>query len=119
MEARYQPWSMGRNVVGIQPGEGRPGEIVVVCAHLDDMPEAGPAPGADDNASGSAAVLEAARILSQYRFDRTLHFVLFTGEEQGLLGSRHYVTDAQAGGSNIVGGRCDRGWRFVQQPSPV
>ena len=45
------------------------------------------APGAEDNASGSAALLEAARLFNRYRFERTLQIIWFTGEEQGLLGS--------------------------------
>ena len=60
------------------------------------------APGADDNGSGSAAVLTAAKIFSQYRFERTIHYVLFTGEEQRDLGSQEYVAQAVVGGSNIV-----------------
>lgn len=105
-EWETQDWNLNpisnRNVVGVQPGRGHSNEIIVVAAHLDGMPEEGWAPGADDNASGSAAVLEVARVLSQFQFARTLHFVLFTGEEQGLLGSRHYTAHAKSGGSNIV-----------------
>jgi hypothetical protein len=96
------PGLADRNVLGVKAGLSRSEEIVVVGAHFDSMPESGPTPGADDNASGSAAVLMAAQILSQYEFARTLHFVLFTGEEQGLAGSARYASAAQAGGSNIV-----------------
>jgi hypothetical protein len=104
---QYQDWETAwgsgptysdRNIIGIQPGISQPEEIVVICAHLDDWS----GPGADDNGSGSAAVLTAARICSQYRFERTIHYVLFTGEEQHGLGSQEYVAQAVAGGSNIV-----------------
>jgi hypothetical protein len=107
LQVQYQDWvvadqATNRNVIAVQAGDGRSSEIVVVGAHLDDLPETGWAPGADDNASGSAAVLVAARVLSQYRFDRSIHFVLFTGEEQGLWGSARYTEDALRGESNIV-----------------
>ena len=61
------------------------------------------APGADDNASGTAAVLEAARVLSQYRFKHTLRFVTFAAEEQGLIGSYYYVAEARSAGTPIGG----------------
>jgi Zn-dependent M28 family amino/carboxypeptidase len=60
------------------------------------MPSSGLAPGADDNGSGSVAVLQAAEILTPYNFDATLRFVLFTGEEQGLLGSAAYAQLVQS-----------------------
>ncbi len=79
--------------------------IYIICAHYDSTSNDpyGAAPGADDNASGSAAVLEAARILSQYRFAHTLRFVLFAGEEQGLIGSAHYAAVAHDRGDLIEG----------------
>lgn len=106
LSVSYHDWSnsgvSNRNVIGELTGATRSDEIVVITAHLDDMPSSGPAPGADDNASGSAAVLTAAEILSQYRFERTLRFVLFTGEEQGLYGSDQYAAAVYAAGENIV-----------------
>ncbi len=102
----YQDWSSsglnGRNVTGVITGDTHPDEIVLLTAHLDDNPSSGPAPGADDNASGSAGVLVAAEILSQYHFERSLRFVFFTGEEQGMLGSHRYAALARANGENIV-----------------
>ena len=68
-------------------GLTRPNDIFIIGAHLDDMPTGTTAPGADDNGSGSAAVLLAADILSQYQWNCTLRFALWTGEEQGLKGS--------------------------------
>ena len=102
----YQNWSeygvSNRNVIGEITGATRPDEIVLITAHLDDMPSSGRAPGADDNASGSVGVLTAADILSPYRFERTVRFVFFTGEEQGLYGSDQYATSAYARGDNII-----------------
>ena len=102
----YHNWSecdMGnRNVVGEITGVDRPDEIVVVTAHLDSIATAGLAAGADDDASGSVAVLTIAEILAPYQFQRTLRFVLFTGEEQGLCGSDVYARQAAAANLNIV-----------------
>jgi Zn-dependent M28 family amino/carboxypeptidase len=102
----YHSWSgcglSNRNVVGVLTGTLQPSEIVLVTAHLDDMPSSGRAPGADDNASGSVGVMLAANIMSQYHFSRTVRFVLFTGEEQGLCGSAAYANTVSAAGDNIV-----------------
>ncbi|MCP4656939.1 MAG: M28 family peptidase [bacterium] len=116
MEARglavsYHAWSRrsssgqsysGRNIIGRITGQSRPGEIVLVTAHLDSAPFEGPAPGADDDASGSVALMIAAEIMSQRHFERTTRFVFFTGEEQYLLGSAEYATAASQAGENIV-----------------
>jgi leucyl aminopeptidase len=84
-----------QNLIVDIPGVTRPAEIVVLSAHLDSISThlTAPAPGADDNASGVAAVLEAARLFRQYRFARTIRLILFTGEEQHELGSRAYLAD--------------------------
>jgi Peptidase family M28 len=107
LDVEYHNWSAGgtsgRNVIGEFPGEIHPEDVFIIGAHLDDLPSSGVAPGADDNASGSAAVLVAADILSQYRWGCTLRFALWTGEEQGMLGSRAYATRAAATGEAIVG----------------
>jgi len=93
-----------KNVIGILPG-GKPemsGESVVIGAHYDHLGTGWPDvragnegkihPGADDNASGVALMLELAGILAQSgKPDRTLVFVAFTGEESGLVGARHYL----------------------------
>jgi len=92
-----------RNVVAEQPGTVYPDDIYVICAHIDSLPAAPVSPGADDNASGSAAVLTAARILGGCGFEHTVRYVLFTGEEQGLIGSYYYVADALAAGDSILG----------------
>jgi hypothetical protein len=99
-----------RNVIAEQPGLTQPGRIFLITAHLDSTSHntaySTPytlAPGADDNASGSTAVLLAAKILSQYAFNCTLRYALFTGEEQGLYGSQAYVEDAAAAQEDIQG----------------
>ncbi len=81
----------GRNVYATQTGVERPGRYYIVCAHYDDMPSFGPAPGADDNASGTAGVLEAARVFSEYRTATSIRYALWDREEMGLLGSKYYA----------------------------
>ncbi|MEW6338627.1 MAG: M20/M25/M40 family metallo-hydrolase [Acidobacteriota bacterium] len=96
------PWqSEGANVIAVLPGRdpAHAGRYVLVGAHLDhcgDWPEL--LPGADDNASGSATVLEIARAAArlQPRPRRAVVFVLFGGEESGLLGSRRYAAGLPA-----------------------
>ncbi len=93
------------NVEAEYPGVDMADEIYIICGHHDDISE-DPlfnAPGADDNASGAACVLEAARIVTNYQFHRTIKFVTFSGEEQGLLGSQAYAFEADSLGHNIVG----------------
>lgn len=91
------------NVIGELPGQTAADDIFIIGAHVDDMPSGNIAPGADDNASGSAAVMVAADILSQYYWGCTLRFALWTGEEQGLLGSQAYATRSFNAGENIRG----------------
>ena len=92
------------NVVAKIPGKTNPNEIVLIGGHYDSTsPDPyGNAPGADDNASGTACVLECARTLSPYEFDRTIVFVAFGAEEQGLLGSEFYAARAATHGEDIV-----------------
>jgi hypothetical protein len=92
----------GRNVVGVLTGTVRPDEIVLVTAHLDDMPEAAVAPGADDNASGAAGVMMAAARLAGHSFERTVRFVFLTGEEYGLLGSYAYAQACADANEDVV-----------------
>jgi ELWxxDGT repeat protein len=82
------------NVVATQAGVTRPDDVYIICCHYDTADKNAPgmgSPGANDNASGVAAVLEAARVLSQYRFEATLKFIAFDREESGCLGSKAYV----------------------------
>jgi hypothetical protein len=107
MTPTWQGWAnnvyANSNIVADQIGGVLSNEIVVVVAHIDNSPSSGRAPGADDNASGSVAVLTAASVLSQCRFDRTVRYLLVTGEEQGLFGSAAYAAAARAAGAKIVG----------------
>ncbi|MBP7867195.1 MAG: M28 family peptidase [Acidobacteria bacterium] len=92
-----------RNVVARKPGATWPDQHVIICGHLDDMPPGPTAPGADDNASGSVGVMAAARILKDHAFDYSLVFALWTGEEQGLVGSGFYANQAFNDGMKIRG----------------
>jgi hypothetical protein len=85
-----------QNVIAHRDGSGSsPRNLVLVTAHLDsinlDDRPAGPAPGADDNGSGSAGVLEIARVLQDHVGVHDLQLILFGGEEEGLFGSLHHV----------------------------
>jgi hypothetical protein len=93
----------GSNVYVKKTGTKYPNRQFIICAHYDDMPSGPLAPGADDNASGSCAVMEAARLLANQSFDYTLIFVLFDEEEQGLIGSKNFVDSAYFRGDSILG----------------
>ena len=98
-----QESSVGKNVIGVQIGSAYPEKSVILCAHYDCQPNEVIAPGADDNASGTAAVLEAARIFSQYAFPFTIVYALWDEEEQGLIGSHYYANVAREAGDDILG----------------
>ncbi len=109
---RFAPFTFSdfyssRNIVAEKTGETYPDDIVIICSHYDSTSPAGTrltlAPGADDNASGTAAVLEAARILASYPLDFTVRFVAFSAEEWGLYGSRAYASAMRLAGERIVG----------------
>ncbi|MBB3861177.1 hypothetical protein GGQ88_002449 [Novosphingobium hassiacum] len=81
------------NVVAIQRGTERPNEVVIVQAHIDSrvsdiLNATSDAPGANDDGSGVALVMEAARVLSQSRYAGTIVYAALSGEEQGLLGGK-------------------------------
>jgi len=89
---------------GTQPESAS--RIYVVSGHYDSMCSSPTdakcdAPGANDDASGTAAVLEVARVMSKYKFDATIVFMTVPGEEQGLLGATHYAEDAKQKAVNI------------------
>lgn len=98
------------NVVATLPGtrpESRD-RIYVVSAHYDSASShpadaASPAPGADNDASGVAAVLELARVMSRYEFDATIVFMAVAGEEQGLYGAAHWAEQAKQKNLNLAG----------------
>lgn len=85
------------SVVGILEGyDPSLSDIIVIGAHMDTVPGS---PGADDDGSGTALVLEAMRVLSQYRIPRDIYFCAFNAEEGGLLGSQEVATTLK--GDNI------------------
>lgn len=99
VQARYDPERDTANVVAVLPGSDPTAgdEHVILGAHLDHIGSQGSVlfPGANDNATGSAAVLATAAALSrgELRPRRSVVFILFSGEEQGLLGAKAYVAD--------------------------
>ncbi len=107
-----------QNIIATLPGEGSHPGIIVIMAHYDSRNEnpddgEGQAPGANDNASGVAVLMEAARLLSARTWDQTIVFAFMAAEEQGTFGSHHFVQDLMLDGriidaainNDIVGGR--------------
>jgi len=90
------------NVLGRWTGTRFPNEWIIVGAHYDSRNQSSsstaPTPGAEDNASGCAGVIELARVLSAFRPERSILYMCYAGEEQGLLGSRAHVTALQNAG---------------------
>ncbi|MBD8524277.1 M28 family metallopeptidase [Pseudomarimonas arenosa] len=87
------------NVIATLPGSTRADEIYIVGGHYDAIGGSF-SPGAEDNASGCAGVLELARIFAANPPPPTMLFVCYAGEEQGLLGSHHQVADLRAAGDD-------------------
>ena len=94
------------NVIAELPGTTKPSEIIVIGAHYDSVNGSGSsfsAPGADDNASGTAGVVEAARVFAAAGpLERTIRFIAFGAEEFGLIGSGVSATNSKNAGENIV-----------------
>lgn len=99
-EARSALDGQTANVIATLKGTVNPELVYVVSSHYDSVSSG---PGADDDSSGTAALLEAARLLAKSPQPATIIFASFTGEESGLLGSREFVRRAVAGKLNIVG----------------
>jgi aminopeptidase N len=124
-ERYFQPFNMtgengaaltAHNVIGVLPG-GNPaldGQALIISAHYDHLGFGWPDvrsgakgqlhPGADDNASGVAVMLELARLMSAAKDkpERSIIFAAFVGEEEGLLGARHYVETAKMAGARFA-----------------
>lgn len=103
------PEETADNVLAVQWGTKTPYEFVICGAHYDSWnadgedPDTIRSPGADDNATGVAGILETARLLSNYTFDRTIIYANWCAEEIGLVGSAAYAADCAAQGMDIVG----------------
>jgi Zn-dependent M28 family amino/carboxypeptidase len=97
-DVALEEYGSGVNVVGRLPGAIEPEVEVVVSAHYDHVPGC---PGADDNASGVAGALEAARVLADAQFARTLVVACWDEEEEGKVGSEAFVAAAVAAGTAI------------------
>ncbi|MEZ4386570.1 MAG: M20/M25/M40 family metallo-hydrolase [Candidatus Krumholzibacteriia bacterium] len=92
------------NVVCIKPGAVQPDRYVVIGGHFDSTSgNTAVAPGADDNATGTVGVLAAARAMAGHEFEYSVVFLCFSGEEQGLLGSQAWASQAADQGLDIVG----------------
>jgi hypothetical protein len=117
------------SIIATLRGE-EPGLIYVMSSHYDDCNGdctngTREAPGADDNGSGTSAVLEAARIMAPHHFRGTIVFAVFDGEELGLWGSQHYADELKAKGvavaanlnNDIIGN--STGGNDVHEPSVI
>lgn len=94
------------DVLAIQPGTGDPSQVVIVAGHIDSrvsdvMDITSDAPGANDDGSGSALVMEAARLLAGQKFEATIVYALLSGEEQGLWGGQLLARTAKARGWQV------------------
>jgi Zn-dependent M28 family amino/carboxypeptidase len=113
LEVSYDIEKMGAtdvaSVIAVLPGTAEPEKRIIVGAHYDsinlrakaDKAAEAPAPGADDDASGTSVVLELARVMSQYHFRKTIVFIAFAGEELGYVGSSRYASRAKANHEQI------------------
>ena len=105
LNTRIHSWNegslSGTNIEATIPGiDETSDDIYIICAHYDSVPGS---PGADDDGSGTVGVLSAAYLMKNYEFNHTIKFVTFSGEEQGLYGSRHYVMEAVENNLDIAG----------------
>lgn len=104
--ARYPQRTLVVDVVAIQRGTTDPNRVIIIQGHLDSRNSTNEnvtddAPGADDDASGVAAVMESARILSKRKFPATIVYAALSGEEQGLSGGRILAAYAKAQGWQV------------------
>ncbi len=88
-----------QNIIAVKPGATLPDHHIIICAHKDAVQTS---PGADDNGSGSAAVLEIARVMKDIPTEATWIFALFDAEEEGLIGAGAYANAAASAGDSII-----------------
>jgi len=102
--AMLHSWNatQAQNVILERPGYLHPETSAVIGGHIDSYSTTN-APGADDNATGTVAAIEAARVMKNYDFELTARFCAFAGEEQGLLGSDSLASLYRGRGDRIVG----------------
>ncbi len=104
LETTEQAFDFGsytaHNIMGRQPGTGSNGDTYILGGHYDSVDDA---PGADDNGSAVAGMLEAMRILSQYPTKKAIKYIGFDLEEEGLIGSLRYVQNGIPLGESILG----------------
>ena len=96
------------NVIAIQRGLVNPNRYIIMSGDIDSRVSdpnnyTSPSPGANDNASGMAGVIEAARVLSEYKFDNSIIYVGLSGEEQGLYGGAGFANYAKKNNWEIIG----------------
>lgn len=96
------------NVVAVQKGTKFPNRYIIMSGDIDSrnsdtMDFTNPAPGANDNASGMAGTIEAARVLSKYRFENSIIYLGLSGEEQGLFGGKGFAEYAKKNNWEIIG----------------
>jgi hypothetical protein len=94
-----------RNIIGTRLGRVNPRKIFIICGHMDSESPGRDtlAPGANDNASGTAMALEVARVIARENLEATVKLIAFTGEEIGLVGSRHYAQLMRSRNADIIG----------------
>lgn len=127
------------NVIAVQKGKSQPNNYIIMSGDIDsrisDPNNAeDDAPGANDNASGMAGTLEAARILSQYNFENSIVYAGLSGEEQGLFGGKGLASHANEQNWHIIGVlnndmigntqgidgvKDNRSFRIFSEPTPV
>jgi Zn-dependent M28 family amino/carboxypeptidase len=95
------------DILAIQRGSADPNRVVIISGHIDSrvtdvMNASADAPGANDDGSGTAAVIEAARVLSKHKFPYTIVYAALMGEEQGLLGGKVLADYARAQGWEVI-----------------
>lgn len=96
------------NVAAVQKGAKYPNRYIIMSGDIDSRNSDGSdftkdAPGANDNASGMAGTIEAARVLSKYKFENSIIYLGLSGEEQGLFGGKGFAAYAKAKGWEIIG----------------
>lgn len=99
---------VSRNIIATKPGSSGSDSLVVLGAHYDSINDMlseedsnAPAPGANDNATGIAGILEIARLIEPYSFEKSIVFACFAGEERGMGGSSHFAVDLHEQGMPI------------------